>query len=270
MLPDDRVALVVPSASDPAPLREALSSAEVWVTSVAPPQVEDQLAAAGSRARVVRVPDIYFPAFHPDILHVVGPDGRALRSAAGDYSSAIVLWGWREGLGADEIRACFTGEVFSILGYTTAWYGSVDPLRGGFEASAVDFAAWLLPLARSGVFMLTDNHPSAAALIGLARLVALELGADPGRVDVPWERLIPDGLLATSTVWPVYPEIAEALGVAGSYVWRTPTGALLDLDTFIERTLDGYRDLDPAALDLPRLVDDPRFAEALGRRTVAS
>ena len=114
--------------------------------------------------------------------------------------------------------------------------------------------------------MLTDNHPRVDALIHLARLAAGRLGADPERVAFPWEQVVPDGLLATSEVWPVYPVVAAPLGLDGGFVWRTGSGQLLGLEEFVRRSLETYRIVDPDSLDAPEL-DDPRLVAALrGRR----
>ena len=97
--------------------------------------------------------------------------------------------------------------------------------------------------------MHTDVHPNITALVQLARGVGRHLGTPPDQLAVPWQTMIPDGLLASDTVWPVYPEIARALGVDGCLVWRTGDGALIGLDDFIERSVERYRIYDPAAID---------------------
>lgn len=263
MLPGHRVAAApTPEAEDL--LMGALGGAGVWVTSLPEADVAARLEATGSRARVIRVPLVYFPAFHPDILHIAGPDGRPLRSAAGAMSSALVVWGWKRGASEDEIRSWFRPEVYAALRYTGLWDVSLTLLRETFAASDIDISRWLLPLASQGVFMLIDNHPTVGALVQLARLVAEQLGADPALVAVDWARLVPDGLLATSTVWPVYPGVAEALGVVGGHVWRVDDGRLLGLDAFVSETLAGYRHLDPAEVTLPGFRYDHLFAETLG------
>ena len=256
MLPDHAVRVLM-SGADEEPLLETLAHSEHWVTSL--PRAETDRLAAASRtsARIIRIPNLYFHAFHPDIIHVgVEPSGRPLGSPAGEYSSAIVVHGWISGLSAAQIRARFSAEIFDRVGFFRAWDIAVGVLRQRFDESDVDFAEWFLPVARSGVFMLTDNHPSVGALIQLARQVAFSLGAPKDRLDHPWERVIPDGLLATSTVWPVYSEIAERLAVRGGYIWRREDGEILGLDDFIESSLDSYRAVDPAKIMVPELLRD--------------
>ena len=137
-------------------------------------------------------------------------------------------------------------------------------LRGIFEPTDVDFARWFLPLGRRGAFMLTNNHPRLDALVQLARLVAEQLDADPDLVRYGWEQVLPDGLLASSVVWPLYPSVADVVDLPGAYVWRLASGELIDLPTFVTRSLASYASLDPADLDTDHLEVDPRFPAALG------
>ncbi|HQV56472.1 MAG TPA: WcbI family polysaccharide biosynthesis putative acetyltransferase [Ilumatobacteraceae bacterium] len=260
MLPDDHVAVTAPFGPD-ASLHDALAQTQTWVTSFSPDQIRQQLAPLKIPPRVIAVPNLYFRGFHPDIFHTPHPAGGMLGSAAGEYSSALVLYGWRQGLDADQIRRCFRAEVYQALGYYSVWSSALQVVRERFDDSDLAFADWYLPLVRGGAFMLTDNHPTVAALVQLARQVAKLLNADPALVEMPWDTVIPDGLLATSTVWPVYPELAAVLGVRGGYVWRCRDGQLLGLEPFIEQTLRQYRDVDPQAVGGPHFIDDPQIAE---------
>ena len=264
MLPYVDVLAAVPAPDDPVPFRDVLATTRIWITSLDLDDASAHILASGTTARVLRIPNLYFNGFHPDIVHVTAPDGTPLGSAAGEYSSAILVYGWKLGLDHEQIRAFFSADVYERLGYTSVWDRAVEYTRARFDASDVDFAGWYLPLVRRGTFMLTDNHPAVVALVQLARQLGALLGAEPELIAFPWEQVIPDGLLATSTVWPVYPELASRLGVAGGYLWRGADGALFDLDGFISRSLAGYRDTDPDAIR-NRRFDSPLFADVLAR-----
>lgn len=263
LLPDDEIDPVPWAGFEPEDLPDRLAGADAWVSCLPRARSEELVAQQGRPLPLVTVPVLSFFGYHPDAIHVDHPDGGEVASAVGPYCSAIVTWGWRHGLGPDQVVARFTPEVLAGLGYTTGWDQRLVRLRTVLGRSDVDFARWYLPLVRGGCFMLTDNHPRVAALVGVARLVAEQLGADPARLAVPWEDVIPDGLLATGAVWPVYPPVAESLGLVGSYVWRTPAGELVELEEFVRRTLDGLAGLDPGRVDVPQL-DDPRFDRVLG------
>lgn len=265
MLPGDDVVAVAYHGFEPPELAGLLPDADVWVSSYHPTEARPILDRLGSRAELISVPLLLFTGFHPDIVHLVLPDGGEIDSAAGGYSSAIVAWGWMNGLSEQEILARFTPDTFHALGYTSAWEGGVRLARYVFDEADADFESWFLPLvARGEMFMLTDNHPRIDALVQLARQVATRLGGSPSLVDYRWETVIPDGLLATSTVWPLYPHLADGLDLPGAYVWRCVNGELIDLETFVSRSLALYRQVDPATVTVSRFQNDERVAVALG------
>lgn len=81
----------------------------------------------------------------------------------------------------------------------------------------LDLAAALDDWHRRGPFMHTINHPRIVACAGIAHAAAARLGlVDPaGPPPEP-----PFDPLASDTIWPVYPEIAEELGVPGSLLFK--------------------------------------------------
>jgi hypothetical protein len=218
---------------------------------------------------VVSVPNLWFHAFHPDVIHVPHPEGGMLKSPAGDYNSAIVLWGWKHGLGAEQILARFSRSTLIALGYPWRWDAAVAQLRAAFAASDLDFAQFFLPLRRGRAFMLSDNHPRIDALVEIARQVAATLGAAPELVQFPWEGVLPDALLATGPVWPVYPVVAEVLGLRGGFVWRRANGTMLDLVGFVDESLNEYDALDPDEVKVPAF-DHPWWDEVLPHEPVLS
>ena len=56
----------------------------------------------------------------------------------------------------------------------------------------------------------------------------------------------------TDHIWPVYPEIANALGVEGSYCWRIERQEIYGLDKYLKHTFKSYRDqnLNPGDLQI--------------------
>lgn len=263
MLPNDEVEALAWLGVEPAGLRPKLAAADVWVCSIPRAQAEALVAEVGSTAEIIVVPTVWFPAFHPDQTPILLRAGGELEGAVGPYHSKIVVWGWQHGLSPAEVIHLFRPEVFRALGYFDAWTLAVAELRGIFEPSDIDFGRWFLPLGRRGPFMLTNNHPRVDALVELARQVAERLDAEPHLVRYGWEQVLPDGLLATSVVWPLYPGVADALDLPGAYVWRLDSGELIGLETFVERSLASYRDLDPTTVDTDHIDVDPRFDAAL-------
>lgn len=273
MLPDDDVVPVPYIPGDPASEaahRDAVAGADGWLTNISPTiqrALADELPGA---VAPLYLPDVRFFGFHPDIAHVQFRDGGSLQTgAAGPYNSTLVLAGWKHGLTEDEIVARFRDDATGrAIGWDRSWATHLVELKRRVDLSHLDWAEVFLPLARGTAFMLTDNHPRVDALIHLARLAAGRLGADPDRIAFPWEQVVPDGLLATSEVWPVYPVVAAPLGLDGGFVWRTGAGELLGLEDFVRRSLETYRIVDPDTLDAPEL-DEPRLVAALVDRRPA-
>ena len=180
MLPYVDVLAAVPAPDDPVPFRDVLATTRIWITSLDLDDASAHILASGTTARVLRIPNLYFNGFHPDIVHVTAPDGTPLGSAAGEYASAILVYGWKLGLDHEQIRAFFSADAYERLGYTSVWDRAVEYTRARFDASDVDFAGWYLPLVRRGTFMLTDNHPAIVALVQLARQLGALLGRRAG------------------------------------------------------------------------------------------
>ena len=91
--------------------------------------------------------------------------------------------------------------------------------------------------ARRGDFMYVLNHPKAFVIGDIARRLLEESGLRPEPVEI--EAYIGDEL-ARDVVWPVYPPIAEAFGLTGSYLFKAK----------------------PRGKDFPRLYDLPGFVAA--------
>ena len=117
--------------------------------------------------------------------------------------------------------------------------------------------------------MLGDNHPRIDALVQIARQVGRQLGASPELIQFPWKGVIPDALLATGPVWPVYPVVAEVLGIRGGFVWRLADGTMLPLDRFVAASLAGYDALDPEEVKVPAF-DHPWWDDVLPREPVSA
>lgn len=263
MLPDDRVDATMWLGTEPPDLAERLEGVDVLVTTLDRPTATALLEAHDSSADLIVVPSLLFFGFHPDLTLFPLTTGGDLQGVAGPYHSRIVMWGYLHGRDVDEIVSDFTTENFARLGYLDCWARYVSWMRGLFEPTDVDFSAWYLSIVRRGAFMLTINHPRLDAIVELSRGVARLLDADPGLVDFDWTQVIPDGLLATAPVWPVYPGIAESLDLRGTFVWRLSDGNLIGLRKFVEHSLTAYRAVDPSSIGRAPF-DIPRFAEVLG------
>ena len=268
----------------PTPRLDAmLATADALVTSMPESDARAAIERTASPATLIRVPQINFRGFHPDITHVPLATGDGeLFGIARAYHSRLVLWGWRRGATRDRILGWFEPDALGAVGYGEAWNDAVELMRQATAESDLDLGDWLLALLGRGVFMHTDNHPRIDAIVQLARGVARVLaervpaeasgaagaiGPSERRsvapIDEPWERVLTDGLGATAEIWPVYPPISARLGVRGSWTWRLADGSLIDLAQFVDASLAGYRALDPRDVRLDHIDGDERFEREL-------
>ena len=205
---------------------------------------------------VVKYPSIFFTAFHPDFVYP-----SVVRSLMGQPSSAICLYSWLRGWSAEETVGLYRGEVYRALGYLEAWEPSMQELLEDGQAAGFDLRGPLESWQRDGCFVFTPNHPYLRVLADLARLSAERLGLTIA-VRYP-ERMMADPF-AANLVWPIYPEVAAALGVAGQPFFKRggmpKLGEnLFDIRTFVERSYANYGKTDRSTVICPAL-EDPRFA----------
>lgn len=197
---------------------------------------------------------ITFSGFHPDDVTFHGP--RDIRSPLGNNHSAIVLWSFLNGLTTDQAISLFTGDVFSHLGYYDTFEVAKRYLLREFAAiefpldAAVD--KWI---ARGSPFMHVPLHPKGFVLADLAAMLAQRIG-------LPITGSVPDDFdpLSHAARWPVYPEIAERLGMIrlGDY-WFDRKGKFAgNLKVFVEKSYAAYATYE--GLECDRLKD-PRYAD---------
>lgn len=237
---------------------------DAWVRM--PLEVTSELEErVGDARQVVDIPAIVFPAFHPDIVYAHRTDGRLLRGLT-DYHSAIALWGWRHGLDAAGIAGLFTADVMRALTYDVYWAPSVANMRADFERSDLEFEEFWLRVKRRGAFMHSVNHPRADVLALLAKAVSIRLGASHDVWDEPIEAYLFDHL--ARIVWPIYPAVAQALAVPGSYRWRLDDQHWPDLRSWLPAQLETYEGIDPGSVVCER-IDDGVYDVVLGPRVGA-
>lgn len=162
-------------------------------------------ALAASGRRVVAAPWILFRGFHPDCLHLFH-GGQAVPGAAGPLHSALAAAAALEGLPQDRALGLFNAYAYARLGYFDALPAALATMDREWRALGLDPGRWMAPQARP--FMHTVNHPVPAVIEDVARQVLGRAGLTAAApVAAP-----PDRLLAAG-IWPLYPEIAERLGL---------------------------------------------------------
>lgn len=245
-------------------LAERLMKADAWVSAASFDLLQRyKVVQANPRLKTVKTPDIRFAAFHPDLCY-------AKRISTGElvvphYNSAIAVWCYRKGLSEAEAASLFTRPVFEALGYFNTWNASAMQLRQYFTAFEMgdQFERFYLHVKRHGNFMHSINHPKPCALVQLGKIVALKLGVDERvlRADIN----IADGL-AGDFQWPLYPDVADALGLeGGSYRWKSgPRNWAVGVENYVRVSYETYRSQGIAPEDIEiTFYDDSRHDTVL-------
>ena len=197
------------------------------------------------QARVRTLPTIDTLGFHPDCAYV-SAQGKPVDSPIGAYHSALVLWGFLQGLSPQATRALFNAKVFRHLGFFDLHEAGVNHLVKKGRQFGLPMHRWLAAWQEEGVWMHTINHPKPHVLAD----VALHCLAQMGIEGVSDARDVVADELALSPCWPVYPEVAQALGLRtqGSYAFKcahrsADQGRLvhyMGLDAFIQASYALY------------------------------
>ena len=259
------LSLLLPAAKfDPLPyvgvnetvLDEQLAVSEAWLLS-GPEGLQSATLGRVNKPnlRVIRFPDLYFNAFHPDQVYAWMRDGSTVDCATGPYNSAIALWAWQHGLNAQQTISLFTPEVFGALGYHDRWQVSIDRLRHDFVPFPhLDYRDFIIPLQRAGNFMHTVNHPKVAAMAQMARLLAKQIDPTVDTESIPVENMMVDGLFMASVSWSVYPSVANALGIKGAFMWKLEDHSVIGLEEFLQRSFAKYDVQQPHDVDCHELL----------------
>ena len=179
-------------------------------------------------APVTPLPLTAFEAFQPDLCYLT-VDGQILRGPMFDYHSKIVVAAWRKGLSPAQARALFTGAHYQQFGFLGLWEACKQQYLGSYADAGLDLRRAFPTWSREGAFMHSVNHPSIRVVADIARALLRQDGLRPRETD-----FLPHDNLKNAPVWPVYPEIAESLGVRGSLLFKVHNAyRFMELDEFI-------------------------------------
>lgn len=231
-------------------LRQSLAAADLLFTLEWDDGYGDFAAdrIGGLTRRAIIVPHFDFPAFHPDMTTMPLKSGGLLPSPVGDYQSVICLAGYLAGLDEQRTQRMFNALAYRRLGYLDLFEMSCRGIADRFARRGYDIEPAVRRWGARGAFMFTVNHPRAYVIADLTKLVCRTHGVGDVH-DIDYADFFPDEL-AQSAIYPVFPEIARAFGLAGSYLFKPPLrhdrDALLDLGQFVRGCFAGYRRTDVA------------------------
>jgi len=215
--------------------------------------------------KVTYFPNIAFSAYHPDLTFArarkPGGDVETVFGPLHVYNSAIAVFGYREGIPLEEILTFYSPNAYARLGYFDQWEESRRQLLIEGEACGMPLGALIEKWSRGQAFMYSSNHPTLAVMEDIARELLQRIGMFYFQESK--HELLTDPLKA-QPIWPIYPEIAERLGLRGSTAFKVndPHGAL-ELRDFVRYSYESFANYDRKTLE-SLTVDVSDFAKKLG------
>jgi hypothetical protein len=211
---------------------------------------------------IVFFPQIAFTGFHPDTFYLLYKK-RALDSVTGKYHSLLVAAAFFIGIPPDRTARLFNTYIFSCSGY----FDEYEMAKSFLLSHAADLGYDLMEAfdewQATGPFMHTINHPKVRVLSGIAVKIAARIGIDvTGTAENIPDRLLP------SVVLPVYPALADRLGMSGDTNFKlsersgAKTADILTLEEYIHETYRIYAGYPREAFQMPRI----KRARAILRR----
>lgn len=202
-----------------------------------------------SRARRVdRVPELVFSAYHPDMTYIMD-GGNSVDGPLGAYHSMIAFVAHRTGRSVVDTLPPFNGRIYAACGYLDCWAAARDNLIWYCDYLGYDVGQAIRRWGQRGAFMYSTNHPRIHVLYDIARIYLEREGYEPRVTD-----LLPHDNLANSSVFPIYPEIGEALGVPGSYLFKRGNEyTQIDLRQFVEESFAAFDSHAPRVLEVQEL-----------------
>lgn len=204
------------------------------------------------QSKTLFFPTIVFPAFQPDMTYVRArrPGAAAAETVTNSmvmYHSKIALAGYVEGLSIDEVVHLFRPEVFAKVGYFDFWDTARDDLLAEGIASDMPLGAMFERWRRGGCFMYSFNHPDIRVMEDITRSLLKRTGIEIFSQN-PSQYL--DDLLKKMSIWPVYPAIAERLGLQGDFTFmKGMLQGTMSLREFVEESFGLYGQFDKSSLE---------------------
>lgn len=188
----------------------------------------------------IAIPTVIFTGFHPDCFSFNQEETTSFPG----YHSAIIAASYSIGLLPDQVLPLFNKLVFKKLGYYDEYFKSRLYLAHVMASHGLDITEEWSDWVASGIFMHTINHPKPQVMASLAKLLAIKAGLVVKGTPTPDVNI---DFLGSNQTWPVYPEIAEAFGAKGSYVFSKVkmnfwggSHSLLSLRDFIDVSYERY------------------------------
>jgi len=209
-------------------------------------------------AKVRLAPRISFSAFHPDIDYVEDSQGNHVLGPMGAYQSSIAFFGWKNAISVAETLNLFREDVYDSLGYFAYGNASRELLLQEGELAGLPLEGLINSWFTRGCWMYSMNHPKLFPLADVARALLERENINT----LPGVEEFVDDEMNSESVWPIYPEVAKRMGLAGHYLFKRSTDdttmrgvsvQMLTLQQFIEESFAAFSKYAKDELNCQRL-----------------
>lgn len=181
------------------------------------------------------IPSIYFSGYHPDCCYAFDSAGQ-MTSPLHAYHSLIVLAAYKNDVPLEQVRQFFNSAFFEKAGYFGVWASDKANTIAKFSQYGLDITQRFSHWTKDGPFMHSIDHP---AIIGVHDIAKIFMKTHS--IATYETHIRPHDNLLQGPCFPVYPDIADALGVRGSYLFKLGGQyKYIDLDTFIAQSYLAY------------------------------
>jgi hypothetical protein len=222
---------------------------------------KDEIRASFLNIPVYIHTNVFFSGTTPDLTYVRGSAGNCV-GPIGEYHSKIVLYGFMNGLDVKETRSLFNRSFMAELDLFNEYRRSQDRLIALDAESDIRITDMIFAAIKSDLLFFSNNHPTSRVFFEYARRMAARLAGDGwvGTVlDLPWNPLAYPNMLASSAVFPVYPDIAREhdLPYGGEYYFKAPDRPhFYSLSAFIEQEYAAFE-----AYGRTQIEEAPQWAD---------
>ena len=97
-----------------------------WVTSLSDLEIKKvlEIVNAKSKVKVIKIPKIYFDAYHPDLTYIISKSG-IVESPLIHYHSKIIFGCFLNRLNIGSVQRYFQKDIYKKLGYLNYWDQSI-------------------------------------------------------------------------------------------------------------------------------------------------
>ena len=194
--------------------------------------------------KVRLIPKIGFAAFHPDMDYIEDSQRGHVLGPLGAYHSSIAFFCWKHKLTQTETLKLFCEKTYQTLGYFDYWVPAKKLLLSEEQFTGIPLEHLVRKWEQRGSWMYSLNHPKLFVLVDIAKAILEREGI----AILPGVEEFVDDEMNTENVWPIYPEIAERLGLSGHYLFKRATPSalrdmpvpMMTLEQFIDESFKAY------------------------------